>query len=74
MDPETFDQVFERNSDIVEEFTYITADVSRVSTAKVSSEYIGDKARINTKQISILGVLPNVFSALLPEFLEINSQ
>ena len=58
----------QRNSHIIQDFTYATKNLRHVEEAKVASVAVYDDAKINMQGIWLYGVQPNLYSATLKEF------
>lgn len=72
MDPAVFEKVFKNNTDIIQEFSWITPDIKNHPPAKISGDKVSDKARINGMGVGIYGVQPNIFKTTVQDFLKLN--
>ena len=73
MDPKIIEPILGRHADTIQAYSFITFDAVRKNNIGISSIQMSDRARLKKLPAGVYGVLPNVFDAMLSEFLVMGS-
>lgn len=72
--PQIFDPILKANSHLIDEFSFVTADLVTEYDQEVKATEVADFSKINNSPIEIFGVQPNVFEATASGYLEVSKQ